>query len=497
MKGFLTILEGADKGGQRPLTSALVIVGRSKNADLQIEDPLVSRRHLEIRTEADGVFVENKSTQGAYLNSKPLVGIVSLNAGDVIQIGDTKLRFDEIAAGLSPSVEPLSSEPVSSALDGTRIADSKVELQRQKKEAPAPEETRAMVEDGTRMLNPSELPNWVAQKKVESKAPGKNAALLWLLVIMVAGLGGLYWFMRGNRQVAPQGMIEYKDSLYGFDLQRPLDWVKLKDEANFISFGFGKESERDSGSLNIYTDKSQMHELTGLTDGFVGYEQILKSRYKDFELIGSKLIHINNATVIFYGFSSPAMQGKGIYTLNGDTRIVVECVSPVSSYQNYAHTYGSLLQGFHLSDFDPQQFIDFPLPDEGMQQLALANPSELARQVDEHARQGEMFLNNPYVKPDNLYNAVHEFQKALQLAKAAAHDLPAYQSIAARLGQATKLFNQTLDRERFEISRAQKDGDTTTAYWEANKMMQMVPDKIDPAYQEAYRIVRATAPHGR
>ena len=29
------------------------------------------------------------------------------------------------------------------------------------------------------------------------------------------------------------------------------------------------------------------------------------------------------------------------------------------------------------------------------------------------------------------------------------------------------------------------------AYWEANKMMQMVPDKIAPAYQEASRILRS------
>jgi hypothetical protein len=34
-------------------------------------------------------------------------------------------------------------------------------------------------------------------------------------------------------------------------------------------------------------------------------------------------------------------------------------------------------------------------------------------------------------------------------------------------------------------------GDKARAYWEANKMMQMVPDKIDPAYQEAYKIIRS------
>ena len=37
--------------------------------------------------------------------------------------------------------------------------------------------------------------------------------------------------------------------------------------------------------------------LTGLTDGFVHYQDVLKKRYKDFELGGSKTLSVNNATV--------------------------------------------------------------------------------------------------------------------------------------------------------------------------------------------------------
>ena len=80
-----------------------MVVGRSKNADLQIEDALVSRRHLEVRVEADGVFVENKSTSGSVLNGKQLVGVVSLNPGDVLEIGNTKLRYDEAVAVSPPA----------------------------------------------------------------------------------------------------------------------------------------------------------------------------------------------------------------------------------------------------------------------------------------------------------------------------------------------------------------------------------------------------------
>jgi pSer/pThr/pTyr-binding forkhead associated (FHA) protein len=85
MKRFFTILEGAGQGETRPLASALAIIGRSRNADIQIQDPAISRRHLEIRVEGDAVFVENTSSHGSTLNGKPLTSVVSLNAGDVLQ----------------------------------------------------------------------------------------------------------------------------------------------------------------------------------------------------------------------------------------------------------------------------------------------------------------------------------------------------------------------------------------------------------------------------
>jgi hypothetical protein len=102
-----------------------------------------------------------------------------------------------------------------------------------------------------------------------------------------------------------------------------------------------------------------------------------------------------------------------------------------------------------------------------------------------------MMLTSKDVKPDNLFMSVKEYQQAIQLAIAGPQPLPAYNSAAKGLAQATRFFNQALDRQRFEINSALKQGDLDRAYWEANKMMQMVPDKIDPAYQEASRILRS------
>ena len=482
-------MEGAGKGTSKPLTSALMIVGRSKNADLQVDDPLVSRRHLEIRVETDGVFVENKSTQGSSLNGKPLVGVVSLNPGDEIVIGSTKMRFEEAAA---PVPAPASAS-FESEIDGTRIADPGLEVQRQKKEAAA-DETRAVVDDGTRMLNAAELPNWVAQEKKDQKGSSKGALVGVFLILLLALGGGGYWymFMRGtNQHTAADGLMNYKDALYSFNLQYPLDWSKLTDDTGVIIFGFGGKGDPEQGRLKIFTDKGAGYDVTGLTDGFLQYQAALKTRYQGFELSSKKAMKLHNVMVVAYWFSTPTAEGKGLYTLNGDSRIVAECISPKSCYEKYNSTYSSILQSFQFGEFMTQQYIDYPMPDESMQQLALASPSELLRQVDAYTRQGEMLLTSKDVSPGNLFDSMKAFQKAMQLSIAGPQRLPAGRKIAAELAQATTLLNQALERQRFEINQAKKIGDLTRAYWGANKMMQMISDKTDPAYQEAYRTIQS------
>lgn len=488
MNGLFTILEGVGQGARTPISSNLMIIGRSKKAEFQIDDPLVSRRHLEVRVEGDSVFVENQSTHGSSLNGKPLVGVVSLNPGDILEIGTTKLRFDE---GAMPAPTEASVFAAKAEIDGTRIADPELVSPRRKEEA-APDATRVMADDGTRMLNASELPNWAAQENKEQPASSNSFRFGFMLVVLFFLLGSGYWyfFIRGVNQTSGR-MMDYKDSLYSFNLQYPLDWTKTADETGLISFGFGSESGKEWGRLNVYTDKDAQHEITGLSDGFLNYVATLKKRYQGFELIGNKTMNIHNATVVFYGFTTPALQGKGIYTLNADARIVVECVSLQICYKQNASTYSSLLQSFSFGEYESQQFIEFPQPDTGMQQLALANPSTLNRQVEEHAQRAGMLLDSKDVKPDNLFEAVQEYRKALQLAIAGPQRLPVYSSAAKGLAQATRLFNQALQRQRFEIKSALKQGDNGQAYWEANKMMQMVPDKTDSAYQEAYGIFRS------
>src|SRR5215469_1674611 len=490
MKSVLTILEGAGKGTSKPLTSALMIIGRSKNADLMVDDPLVSRRHLEVRVESDAVFVENKSAQGSLLNGKPLTGIVSLNPGDVLEVGNTKMRFEEAPASSAPDKRAAVQE-MESEMDGTRLASPEELAAAQRKEDKG-DETRAMVEDGTRMLNPNELPNWVAQEKIEKNAAARSEfpKIVIAAIALVLVIGAVIWYLASHRSTAG-ATLTYKDNLYDFSIDRPLDWSKTADDTGLMGFGVGSDSGNQWSRVNIYTDKNSDFVTTGLTDGFNHYEDILKKRYPGVELGGSRKIPVHNATAIFYWFDTSVLNGIGIYLLNDNTRIVVECTGASPVYKQYAAQYKAILQSFQLGDFVTQQYIEFPMPDEGMQQLALSNPSGLASQVDAAIASGKNLFNSSDVSPDNLYKAIQQFRTAAQLSLAPPQRLPAYNAAAEGLAEATRKFNHALDDQRFQITSALKQGDKGRAYWEANKMMQMVPDKTDPAYQEAYEILQS------
>jgi hypothetical protein len=84
-----------DIDGQRySLNAPSIILGRSSEADIHIEDTGVSRRHLEIRT-ANGVTnaVDLGSTNGSYVNGQRVSGSTELSDGSTITMGRTKIIF--------------------------------------------------------------------------------------------------------------------------------------------------------------------------------------------------------------------------------------------------------------------------------------------------------------------------------------------------------------------------------------------------------------------
>ena len=85
-------------GDTRTLTDRRLVMGRSKECDLQVPDANVSRRHAELRQEgATWWVVDLDSTNGTEVNGKR-VPRAKLAPGDTIMLGETSLVFDRKGA---------------------------------------------------------------------------------------------------------------------------------------------------------------------------------------------------------------------------------------------------------------------------------------------------------------------------------------------------------------------------------------------------------------
>lgn len=78
-----------------PLTTSRVVVGRSRECDIRVDDGNVSRRHCEVAQEGPTAWsvVDLGSTNGTEVNGKRVSGKQQLDDGDRIVIGGTELVF--------------------------------------------------------------------------------------------------------------------------------------------------------------------------------------------------------------------------------------------------------------------------------------------------------------------------------------------------------------------------------------------------------------------
>ena len=79
------------------LDRRVTVLGRSKECDVVVDDPSVSRRHAEVHQADDGIwFVDLGSTNGSEVNGKR-VDRARLQPGDTILVGQTEFRYERVA----------------------------------------------------------------------------------------------------------------------------------------------------------------------------------------------------------------------------------------------------------------------------------------------------------------------------------------------------------------------------------------------------------------
>lgn len=87
-----------------PINKSEILLGRGEQSDIQLDFSGISRKHLRLMTVMDDSFLEDlASKNGTYVNGR-LSKKCPLNDGDVIQLGEVELVFDQLSEGAPEQV---------------------------------------------------------------------------------------------------------------------------------------------------------------------------------------------------------------------------------------------------------------------------------------------------------------------------------------------------------------------------------------------------------
>src|SRR5438105_7419534 len=102
------IIGGPDKDRLFPVHPGSHQMGRHQDAAYKLNDPRVSRFHCEIRTDSGRVVIKDCGGSGGLLVNGAKVAEHTLNHGDLVQLGETLMRFQTHAAPAVSTITNLS-----------------------------------------------------------------------------------------------------------------------------------------------------------------------------------------------------------------------------------------------------------------------------------------------------------------------------------------------------------------------------------------------------
>ena len=84
----------------------MLLVGRSSEVEVTVDDPMVSRIHTQVERQKEGVAVMDRgSSNGTWVNGRPVSEKIKLANGSLIRVGDTQIRFACIEGSIP--IQPL------------------------------------------------------------------------------------------------------------------------------------------------------------------------------------------------------------------------------------------------------------------------------------------------------------------------------------------------------------------------------------------------------
>ncbi len=98
---ILRVHSGPDAGREFPLTEGHSIIGRGPSADVELSDPLVSKRHARVEVGQSVELVDLNSANGVIVDGG-LVQRLRTVSGQIVTLGDTDVSIAHVASVTSP-----------------------------------------------------------------------------------------------------------------------------------------------------------------------------------------------------------------------------------------------------------------------------------------------------------------------------------------------------------------------------------------------------------
>jgi len=490
----LLFLNTSRAGEHLPLAAELFQIGRSRSNTLALEDALISRQHLLIRKEGGSIIAEDTgSSHGTFLNDKRIRGSVSLKDGDILQLGDVKLKFaavkqadreerpDSIGAAESRIIENRATEFAEVAVGSETRFMSRDEKDEEDDDLG---KTRVIGDGETRLMDVAELKGLRAAPR--APVARKKKVLIAVLAVLAVLTAVMFMVKGGGEDGDGAGSlsVSHANEQYSLSVAAPYGW-KLTQGGNGALFGFEYKfaSSRPPARMDVYGDRHQDYRTTGLRAGFEAYRETIAARHQDLKFQGNKIMVVNNVTTVFYAFSAQKEKGKGLFLLSGDKRICLEYSVPEHGYQTLEKPLNNALRTLRLNG--AQEFIDFPPPTEAIRRLGLANKDHLVAMAKRDLDIGKELFKNRGVRPENLYMSRQALMRCLTTASAVGERPDFHAEAAMHLAEATRCLDGQLRDQKFRIIVAEQRHDVEQAYWESVKLAQMIPDKTSEHHQFA------------
>jgi pSer/pThr/pTyr-binding forkhead associated (FHA) protein/uncharacterized protein involved in exopolysaccharide biosynthesis len=91
---FLLVVAGENAGKLFPLNKPVLLIGRSPNADIRINEKAVSHHHARLHLDNGACTLRDlESTNGTFVNNELIAGSVRLRGGDALGVGSTTFTY--------------------------------------------------------------------------------------------------------------------------------------------------------------------------------------------------------------------------------------------------------------------------------------------------------------------------------------------------------------------------------------------------------------------